>query len=503
MVTSALAHKNDYPNAKPAIRIADLPHDDVKWCTVSLSDVINANKRLEATVYDVEGKRAREVVESCKWESVPLYGTDGLSSAYTCGRFKRIWLESSDLPIYQPSSILDINPSPDGFMSHKTKANFDALRVHKGQILLTCSGTVGKVALVSDTLDNKIFSHDLIRMDVKNPEDIGFVYAFLRSKIGSTILQTNSYGAVIQHIEPEHLSEIPVPNPDSGIKVRINDLILRSFELRDKSNKLIDEATALLKVELKLPPITEFETKRFDNRIDINNYNVKLSQLSGRLDGSYHVPVVSAITEHLQKYAAEVTTVGNERISESIILPGRFKRVYVDEGQGRVFFGGKQLYELDPSNKKYLSVSKHSARINAELEISENTILITRSGTVGKVNISPKHWEHWIASDHIIRVFPTCEAVAGYLYIFLASDYGRSLITRFTYGSVVDEIDARHVSQIPFPLLKNSGIQAEINRLALEANSMRYEAYQFEQEAMQVMNDEVLFADRGRHDGKL
>lgn len=73
--------------------------------------------------------------------------------------------------------------------------------------------------------------------------------------------------------------------------------------------------------------------------------------MNGRVDASYHVPIVDAIVEHLKKYAAEVTTIGDERISSDVILPGRFKRVYVDEGYGRVFIGGKQLYELDPTNK--------------------------------------------------------------------------------------------------------------------------------------------------------
>ena len=494
MVTPSLTLKNDYPDATPAIRTADFPYDDVKWCTVSLSDIINANKRLEATVYDVEGKHAREVVENCKWESVPLYGTDGLSSAYICGRFKRIWLKSSDLPIYQPSSISDINPPSDGFISHKTKVNLDALRVHKGQILLTCSGTVGNVALVSDTLDNKIFSHDLIRMDVKNPEDIGFVYAFLRSKIGSTILQTNSYGAVIQHIEPEHLSEISVPNPDSEIKVRINDLILRSFELRDKSNKLIDEATALLKAELKLSSITEFETNRFDDRIDINNYNVKLSQLSGRLDGSYHVPIVKAIKIHLHKHASEVTVVGDNRITSQIILAGIFKRVYVGEAYGIPFLGGKEITQLAPKTEKYLSRTHHMKRYEKELRVRENMILVTDRGSIGTVAMVPKHWDGWAVSQNVLKIVPASDDMAGYLYIFLNSDIGKILMQRQTYGSVVDMIDNGKLANVEFPLLKNAGVQIEINRLALEANSMRYEAYRLEQKAMQIMNDEVLFA---------
>ena len=49
--------------------------------------------------------------------------------------------------------------------------------------------------------------------------------------------------------------------------------------------------------------------------------------MNGRVDASYHVPIVDAIVEHLKKYAAEVTTIGDERISSDVILPGRFKRV--------------------------------------------------------------------------------------------------------------------------------------------------------------------------------
>ena len=496
MVSSNLALKNEcLQNVVPEVQYNKFSQDKLKWCTVSLVDILNANKRLEAAVFDIDGKNARKIIESSKWESVPLYGEKGLSTAYTCGRFKRIWLETSEFPIYQPSSITDIKPTPGGYLSQITNTDLDALRVHTGQILLTCSGTIGKVSIVSSTINNKIFSHDLIRIDVKNPADIGFIYAFLRSEVGSTILLTNNYGAVIQHIEPEHLINIPIPDPPSLIKSKINDLIMQSFTLRDESNELIDRAMVLLNNELKLPPLYKLDKMHFDNNTDMNNYSIKLSDLSGRLDGSYHVPIIGAIQEHLKKHAAEVTTVGDKRVSKEVILPGRFKRVYVKEGKGRVFFGGKQIHELDPSNKKYLSISKHSTRIKDELEVTENTVLITRSGTVGKVAIAPKHWEHWIASDHIIRIFPVDRSIAGYLFIFLSSDCGYNLVSRFTYGSVVDEIDANHVSHIPFPFLKDKDIQTEINSLALEANELRFKAYQLEREAMQKMDDEVIYAN--------
>lgn len=417
-----------------------------------------------------------------------------MADSFTGARFKRVWVKKSDFPIYQPSTIVDIKPTPDGYISRRTQTDIDALRVHRGQILMTCSGTIGKVSYVSNTLDNKIFSHDLLRITCKDENAQGYIYAYLKSKIGNKILLTNSYGAVITHIEPEHLTNIPIPDAPLEIKKRIHNLIKESYILRDESNELIDNATQLLVDELHLPDISEFEVNEYKKNAPVETFSVKLSDLNGRADASYHLPIVDAIVNHLHKYAEEVTTVGDERISSDIILPGRFKRVYVDEGFGRVFIGGKQLWELDPTNKKYLSNSKHNTRIIKELEISENTTLITRSGTIGKVTMVPKHWEHWVTSEHIIRVVPSSSEIAGYLNVFLASDYGNVLIKRFTYGSVVDEIDDNHVSQIAIPLLENKDVQKQINDLALQANQKRYKAYKLEQQALDIMDNEVIFA---------
>ena len=96
--------------------------------------------------------------------------------------------------------------------------------------------------------------------------------------------------------------------------------------------------------------------------------------------------------------------------------------------------------------------------------------LITCSGTIGKVALVGKHWENWTANQHIIRVVPANNEIAGYLSVFLSSQYGYRLITHHTYGAVIDEIDATHVSQIAVPLLKNAEIQDRINKLALQAN---------------------------------
>lgn len=485
-----LARKLD--NApKAEIEISEAP---VKWCSVSLAEMVERGKRLEASVFDVEARQAWDLINNNKYPITSLGGANGLTTSYTCGRFKRIWVMKSEYPIYQPSSVVDIKPTPDGYISKKTKVDIDSLRVHKGQILLTCSGTIGKVSLVSKTLDNAIFSHDLLRIDCKNPVDIGYIYTYLKSKIGSQILITNKYGAVITHIESEHLNTVPIPNAPDGIKSRINDLIMRSYALRDESNKMIDLAQALLVKELNLPPIREIKVDTLDKSKSVRTFNVKLSEMAGRADASYHVPIVDAIVDILKKNAAEVTTVGDERISSDVVLPGRFKRVYVEKDYGVKFIGGKEMHQLIPTTEKYLSKKAHKKQLEGSLGIKPYSILTPARGSLGDVELPCKHFYSWAISDNMMQILSN-KNVCGYLYIFLNSEYGKALIQRFTYGGVVDAIEPFHIQSVEVPILRNQDVHKQINDLALQANEKRYQAYLLEQEALKVLDEEVIYAE--------
>lgn len=55
-------------------------------------------------------------------------------------------------------------------------------------------------------------------------------------------------------------------------------------------------------------------------------------------------------------------------------------------------------------------------------------------------------------------------------------------------------IDSNSLSDVEIPLLKNHEIQKQINDLALEANQKRYEADHLEQEALKIMDAEVIYA---------
>jgi len=478
--------------------IIDIPENNLKWCSVSLSEVMGTNNRLGASVFKIEAKNAREQLLNSKYNKSlkPLSGVASFAQeVFYPNRFKRIYIDKSkdSIEFFLPSQLNEIYPKASKYISGLTNTNFEQLKPKYNTILMTRSGTIGNCTYVSKTLEGKIFSDDVIRIQMRDDTDSGYIYAFLKTDIGQLLITTNNYGSVVSHIEPKHLESILIPNPPEKLKKEIHDLVVKSYTLRDESNDLIDEAEKLLIEELKLPPIEDFKPKYFDTESEIRNYGVSLSSLNNRFDGSYHVPLVDCICDHLRTNSADIKLLGDAMLSNRIILAGVFKRTYVEKNEGVPFLGGKDIMQLSPNVEKFLSKKVHDKLIKKSLEVKENMILITDRGTIGKVMIVPKHFEGWAVSQNVIKLECSSNEIAGYIYAFLNSKYGEILLQRETYGSVVNMIDDKNIARIPIPLLKNQKIQKQINNLVLEANQKRYEAYILEQQAIKMVNDKVIY----------
>lgn len=476
---------------KELIDIVEVPKDDINWSSVSLSEVIDKGKRLESSYYGVEYKRIIKTIQNSKYGYSNLQGSkNDIINSYRPGIIKRIFVESTDdsIPMLIPSQIQDIYPKAEKYLS---KLMIDKIKdwfVKENEILLTCSGTIGNVTLVTETLKNKCISQNLIRIICCN-EFYGYVYAFLKSEYGQVQLKNNNYGAVIKHIDPSHLDNVIIPNAPERIKVIINKLIIDSYKNRDKSNYLIDEATKIMIDELELPSIEELKKEAFSYSKDINSFSTKLSDLDGRLEVSYHLPLVEVIEKHLSKKASLIK-LNSEDIIEKIILAGVFKRNYVQKGHGYPFIGGKEITQLYPETDKYLSKITHKKRYDKELKVKESWILVTDRGTIGKTVLVPKQMDGMAVSQNVLKIVP--KMYSGYLFCFLNSEYGQFFIKRQSYGSVVNMIDDICMGNIKIPMLSNREKLIEIDNMVLESNKLRYIAYKKEQEAINIMNKEVL-----------
>lgn len=488
-MVGSLAKKINYENEYT--KIIDVPKEDINWTTVSLSEVLERDKRLEASTFNINRKHALDQLNQSKYSLVQLSSPEGgLQECFYGARCKRNYISNIDdtsIGFLGSAEMLDINPQPVKYVSPDNPM-VESLSLETETILISRSGTIGNVTFVNKTLENFLVSEHAIRLIVDSYP--GFVYAYLKTDIAQNLLHAEKFGSVILEIEPEAFENMLIPNPPQIIKQKIHDLIIQSFANRDESNELIDQATQLLVDELELPPLEELRKEAFSYSTEINSFDIKLSNLDGRLEASYHVPITQTIEKHIAK-KAELVKLNDERITKKIILPGRFKRVYVEKGNGKVFLGGKEIGQLDPANKKYLSLTHHSERIRNELTLKKDMILVTCSGTIGKVSIVPQHWESWTVNQHVLRVVSK-NPFHGLIYTWLNSEYGKALISRQIYGSVVDEITDKQIGEVSVPILKDERISTYITELINKSNDLRYRAYQQEQEAIAIMNEEVL-----------
>ena len=465
--------------------------EEVKWTSVSLSEVIDRKKRIEASAFNIERRNNLKILNNSEYEIVNLSSEIfGYKDCFYGSRAKRNYVEKNDKTygFLGSAEMLDINPNPVKYVSCNNPI-VQELSLKENMILISRSGTVGNVTFVNKTLSNYIVSEHAIRLVVDKYQ--GYVYAYLKTDFCNSLMQAEKYGSVILEIEPSSIKKIPIPNATNEMKERIHNKIIESYALRDESNVLIEKATDMLVNELQMPELSELDKYNYSYDNSVNCFSVKLSELDSRLEGSYHLPIIEKIEKYMSRNA-EIFNLGDGNISERIVLPGRGKRFYVEKGHGSTFVGGKEIGELDPSNKKYIALSQYSKKTQEEFKIDENIILVTRSGTVGKVSITPKHWKKWIVNDHIIRVFPKDKNIAGYIFAWLNTEYGKYLINRNIYGSVVLEITPEQLSNVKIPVLRNPNKVKEINDYILQANETRYRAYKLEQEAINLMNEEVL-----------
>ena len=475
---------------KERIDKGDFPKDDISWSSVSLSEILERDNRLEASTFNINRDHAIQLLKNSKYE-LALLGTNefGFKDCFYGPRAKRNYLTNIDntsIGFLGSSEMLDIFPNPVKFVSPDNPM-INSLSLTEETILISRSGTIGNITFVNKSLSKFLVSEHAIRL-VMN-EFPGFVYTYLKTDVAQNLLHAEKFGSVILEIEPEAIKNMLIPNPPVLIKQKIHDLIIDSYCKRDESNDLINEATRILIDALELPPMDDMEKEAFSYSEEISSFPVKLSELNGRLEGNYYTTVVPVIEKYLSKNA-ELFRLRDKKITDRIILAGVFKRNYVQKGQGYPFIGGKEITQLSPKTDKYLSYITHKKRYEKELRVKENWILVTDRGTIGKVVIVPKHMENMAISQNVLKIAP--KIYPGYIYCFLNSDYGQLLIKRQSYGSVVNMINNSCMGDVQVPILKNRKIVEKIDSLVLKANELRYEAYKQEQKAINIMNNDVL-----------
>lgn len=450
--------------------------------SIALSEVVSAGTRFEAAAFNLEARKTVEGMRASGLRLLPVYGDSGLANfASTPIRFTRVYVDAKHgVGFLSSSEIISIRPTIN-YVSRKLTKKLDELLIREWDVLISRSGTVGNVGLACGRFVGLALSEHAIRLRAPKAADAGFICAFLRSKYGRLQLIQASYGSVVQHIEPEHLASVVIPESPMDRQNEIGVNMMRAAEYREEANRLIDEADAALYEHLGLKHLKKQRVRSKAPAIA----KLHLRDLSWRFEASYHNHSVLNAISKLELSGCDRTTLGDKHITKEIRAVTKFrKRVYASTG-GIPMLSSKQLMQIDPIDIKRLAKGAHTKDL-LEIALKENMVTVSCSGTIGRVQIIPAYMEGWTANQHATRIIPADGMNAGYLYAWLASEYGQLLIRRHSYGSVILEIDKEMLGSVPIPLPKPA-IRDKIGNLVLRANELRNRAWAAEQQAREQL----------------
>lgn len=155
----------------------------------------------------------------------------------------------------------------------------------------------------------------------------------------------------------------------------------------------------------------------------------------------------------------------------------RFKRPYEDVGVTsgptiRKYFTGTALTQLNCDNVKYLDSAKANSQVKKQLDaltIHKGYILVSDSGTLGRVTYALQQHDGHVATNNLIRIIVDDLPMRGYLYEFLQSELGQSLMLKNAYGTNQEHLEPDIIAEIPIPVPKNHTVLEQIGNAVIQS----------------------------------
>ena len=443
------------------------------------SQWINGDLRIDSKYHLSDGRLTKLKIKKSPFQ-VEILANVSLS-IYNGPRFKRYYVNDAQqgIPFMGSSDMLKTNFFDLKYISKKLSKNLAELYVKKDWILVSCSGTIGNTVYTNSDFEGKTASQHIMRI-IPDPNKIksGFLYAYLSSKYGYSLLTQGTYGAVIQHIEPHHLNELPVPVFPDSVQEEVSKLITDAASLRVKANKLLEECLSTID--------TSFVFEKPQNIYTVNIKEIKSGDKftnESRFESDYYQPSTNKVIEQIK--GTTYALLGD--LCHSVSISNLRGRIFVKNGF--TLFTGQSLGLLKPDMSKQLS--RKLTKNIAENTTLDGDILVSAFGTLGKTEFCYKNFHTGVfASQQLVRIRTDREKVhPGYLYLFLKSKAGQLLIQKYKTGSVIEWANWNNFSSIPvtIPVDQGAALGTYAEKIAVTSQL----AYEKEQQAIKIIENEI------------
>lgn len=435
-------------------------------------------RRLDCNPYMSGALEARDTLKR-----LPV--TEKLSAVtariFHAGREARLWVSDADHGVlFMGSSdirVADFSALP--LIAKRQVERNPLFTLGSGWTLITRSGTIGRMAYARPDMAGMACSEHVLRVvpDVGRIPS-GYLYAFLSSRYGVPLVVSGTYGAIIQHIEPEHIAELPVPRFGPVFEQEVAQLIDAAAAERVAASKHRRAALELFQAKIG-----------WSRDSDSIARAPMASALHGRMDAFHYSPRVETGRASLAAHFG--IRLGDQ--VERVFEPNRGSRLKVtDPAFGVPFLSSSSVFELNPS-AEYL-VSRSLTPHLEGLLVSDCDVLIPRSGQLGGIigrAVLPLPMNVGQAgSEHLVRVRCHSPQDAAYLWAVLASEPGYWALVGTAFGSSIPSLDSSLISNLTIPWLSDLDRQ-EIGALAEKAVVAQNKGNELEATAVALLEEKI------------
>lgn len=443
-------------------------------CRQLNSKEILKSKRFDGSYHNADVNIYNSVITSHSSHTLSYY----CSEIFTSGRNKRVYTKTEfGDPFLSNSDASSSDPFNTCKYSSK-KYGYDESALLKGGMILTGRvGAIGQTVFVPTYWEKYRTqgSDNIIRIVVKHQFKNGFIYAYLASKIGNLSFWKHATGGVQPFITDKMVGQLPIPDFSETFQQEVDNLVQEAARLREEAADAHEYAISFFNTLFPVP----FK----DNCLGKVSSKEIMTSINKRFEASFHISEGKDIDKYIKEHYEWKSL---DEVCSNISRPDIFKRYYVKNGI--TFLGGADIFLATPDSEKRLSKTK--TENISQLAIKEGTILLPRSGTIGNVAWAHAGHAQKLASEHVIRLLPNDILRAGYVYAFLASKYGKLLIQRYIFGSVIQHVEPPHLKLIPVPIIDQKTMDDIHDKIMIYSSAMG-KAIEFEQKAIHMVEQEI------------
>ncbi len=404
---------------------------------VSVKDLKEVKYRFDPSYHINEGQLVKALLSKSPYGLQPISSVS--NNIFYGGRAKRIYVASRNfgIPFLSSSDILQNDVENVKLVSKKYTVGIEEMRLQRGWTLVSRSGTIGNCAFVDGRLADKLASEHVMRVCPNSSTKEGLLYAYLASNYGHTLLTQGSFGAVIQHIEPDFIGNLPIPNFPDSFQKEVDDLVQQSATLREQAAAKLDEAVKYFDEQYQISPDTQqIFTKK------VNNLPMGFASYNNNLE-------VDAFIETYKSHSVKLAN-----ITTKVFAPPLFKHIYLNKDNGFPFMTGSELSKFNLRYYRWLS-PRGVKDINDYI-VRKGTLLLYKSGTtdggiLGNVFIADDQLDGCCLSDHVIRVVFKDEKMALWTFAFLKSKGSVRMLQRLATGTMIPFITPERLSELFIP----------------------------------------------------